>query len=111
MATSEGLESVQPSKNTEKFLSIVGQKRMWYQVSPSGQNDEVPMAKKTYPPKAIQNLEDLPEEGDFKYGDVAWKVLDAKINEQGIFVLVQWKRRRNGVLPKQGIFSSTVVRE
>jgi hypothetical protein len=53
----------------------------------------------------------LPEIGDFKVGDQPCEVLGAKLSSTGIWVSVAWQARKDGTVPKPGLFLNTEVRE
>jgi len=56
--------------------------------------------------------EQIPAEGDFKFGDAPSKVLGAKMSTGGvIMVTIGWNPRSNGVIPKPSSFANTVIRE
>ena len=63
--------------------------------------------------KEDNGAEKIPEEGDFKHGDVPSKVLGAKMSTVGstIMVTIGWSPRANGVIPKPSSFPNTLIRE
>ncbi len=50
----------------------------------------------------------LPEIGDFEHGDLAHRVLGAKISNQNGFIMIKvsWERRADGTVPRPNMYPS-----